>query len=132
VLSQEVILRSPAEFSCYIPWDHYCKLLVGEVSAEEEQEIICLLVMPGGINPSVNHGHLTHIIFGIEYGDRLNPVSIIVVPVIPGVPAVIVAVHVPGPEDIAISGVVEYPVAVYISIMVIVNMHFSGRVGIVV
>lgn len=132
MFSQEVVLGSPAVFSCNVTWNYHCELLIWELPAEEEQVVVCLFVKPGGINPSINPGHLTQVILCIEYGDCLNPVSIIVAIVITGIPAVKVAVHAPCPEDISVGGVVEYPVTIYVCIMVIVNIDFPGRVGIVI
>ena len=66
VFSKEVSFWPPAEFPGHTSRQYYGELLVREVSAEEEQVVIGLLVVPGGINPSVYHGYLTQIVLGIK------------------------------------------------------------------
>ena len=132
MFSKEVSFRSPGEFARNVPWNNHCELLVGEVASEEEKEIIGFLVVPGGINPSVNHCYLTQVVLCIEYRDGLNPVSVVVSPVKLRVPPVIIAVHVPAPINISISGVIKYIVVVKVCIVMIVEFHIPGRIGIVI
>jgi hypothetical protein len=132
VFSKEVLFRSPAEFACHASRNHYCELLAGKLSAEEEQEIICLLIVPGSINPSIYHGHFSQVVLGIEDRDGLNPVPVVVSPIEFRVPPAVLMVHVPGPVNIPVGGVVKDTEAVIIGSMVIVKIHSSGGIGVVI
>ncbi len=56
--------------------------------------------------------------------------SVIIVPAIFGVPSAVVAIHVPGPVDIAVGWIVQYMIIVRVSIMVIVKFNLFGWIGI--
>ena len=102
VFSKEVSFGPPAESPSHPSRQYYCELLIGEVSAEEEQVVIGLLVVPGSVNPSVYHGYLTQIVLGIKDRDGLDPVSVVIVPVILGIPSAVVMVHAPVQVDIGV------------------------------
>ena len=67
VFAKEIPFRSPAESAGHMTRNNHGKLLVGEVAPEEEQVIVSLIVVPACINPSVNHGHFSQVVPGIEY-----------------------------------------------------------------
>lgn len=112
MLSKEVPFGSPAEFASNMSRHHYSELLGREVSAEEEQKIIGLLIMPGGVNPSIYHGYFTQVVLRIEDGDGLDSVSVVVVPAIVRIPSAIVVVHAPVPVNIIVCRIVEHVIVV--------------------
>lgn len=132
VLTKEVSFRPPAKSPSHMSRQYYCELLVRKVSAEEEQVVISFLIMPGGINPSINHGYLAQVVLGIKDRDGLDPVSVIVVPVILGIPLTVITVHAPVPVNIGVRRIVEHIVMVQVSIVVVMEFHLGGRVGIVI
>ena len=86
VLSQEVALGPPGELACDATGQDYGKDLVGIVSAEEEQVVVGIPVVPGGANPAVDHGHLAQVVIGVEGRDGVDPVPVAVGPAVVGIP----------------------------------------------